>query len=629
MSRRVSVVAGKDSFHLQVFSIIMGMAFFLFAVDAGAQGWVTVANPHWNITLTDFGYSDFLLDNTPGFQGREYLSGEWGAAVGYQVAGRPLVTPQWLEPHFAYPDWTTPSTFYVILPLVELGLNADGLPIAQSVIANADVEITMDYEMIDTIVGTPMGTAPASAGGSGAVIHSDRYVLKQTYTVKNISGAAISSLELFQFLHGLQSQRGVYDNRLYSGTLGAYRHDTTLVGVDSWAVGAGSSASGLEDFISFQSSVAPSAYEIGFYGIEGNGVDFHSIGKPSEGVHLSIENNWQSAPYAARQGTDAFAPAQRWIAGAERWTLGSLGAGQSVSLDVLLSLCTATMVDPGTGSTGGCDGGSSVPGGLDYTFDDVTEPGGCFSEYARAEAAEIEVRVAHGEFDPITFLTPGGPVQLWNVSFSGVFSGSVSLCLAYDPMLLPAGLDENALRMYQFNGTAWQQLAGTVDTLRHTVTVAVTSLSAFALGVDGGAAYTVDGGIAPTSGGSVTGFGAYADGSGVTLVASANGGYAFSNWTENANVVGTSPSYSRTSDAAHTLTANFLAQPALSQAVASPDALTLAWPADAAGWVLQESPDLSPGGWSNSARAVGTVNAQKRVTVTPLTGRLFFRLLHP
>ena len=26
-------------------------------------------------------------DNTPGFQGREYLSGEWGAAVGYQSNG--------------------------------------------------------------------------------------------------------------------------------------------------------------------------------------------------------------------------------------------------------------------------------------------------------------------------------------------------------------------------------------------------------------------------------------------------------------------------------------------------------------------------------------------------------------
>jgi hypothetical protein len=72
-------------------------------LTALAQGPLTLANPHWNITLTDFGYSDFLLDNTPGFEGREYLSGEWGAAVGYQVAGGPNVNAQWLEPKGGQP----------------------------------------------------------------------------------------------------------------------------------------------------------------------------------------------------------------------------------------------------------------------------------------------------------------------------------------------------------------------------------------------------------------------------------------------------------------------------------------------------------------------------------------------
>ena len=63
---------------------------------------LTLANPHWNITLSDFGYSDYLLDNTPGFEGREYLSGEWGAAVGYQLAGGAVVSPQWLEKNFRF-----------------------------------------------------------------------------------------------------------------------------------------------------------------------------------------------------------------------------------------------------------------------------------------------------------------------------------------------------------------------------------------------------------------------------------------------------------------------------------------------------------------------------------------------
>lgn len=60
-----------------------------------------------------------------------------------------------------------------------------------------------------------------------------QYVLKQICTIKNISGAAISNIQLFQFLHGLQSQRGAYDNRTYTGPLNTFHYDVTMVGVDS------------------------------------------------------------------------------------------------------------------------------------------------------------------------------------------------------------------------------------------------------------------------------------------------------------------------------------------------------------------------------------------------------------
>ena len=157
----------------------------------------------------------------------------------------PGVAAEWLERNFVYPDWPTNSTFSVVSPLVQTGVNADNLPIAQSVIANAHLEITQRFEMLDTVVGTAMGTTPASAGGAGTFLHSNRYVLKQTYTVKNIAGAAISNVQLFQLLHGLNSQRGVYDNRLYTGQLSNFRYDTTLAGVDAYAAGAGA---GLVDF---------------------------------------------------------------------------------------------------------------------------------------------------------------------------------------------------------------------------------------------------------------------------------------------------------------------------------------------------------------------------------------------
>ena len=552
--------------HTPCVARLLPMAFAVFAAmvtllpphPVSAQG-LMLANPHWNITLSDFGYSDFLLDNTPGFEGREYLSGEWAAAVAYKPANGTTVLPQWLEPHFIFPDWDTHSTFHVVTPLTQTGLNADGLPIAQSVITNNHLEITLRHEMLDTVVGTPMGTVPASAGGTGTYIQSDRYALKQTCVIRNVSGAPISNLQFFQFLHGLSSQRGVYDNRLHPGPFSEFRYDATLAGVDAAAVGAGSSSGGLEDFISLQASAAPSGYEIGYYGVEGNGADDHAIGKPSEGVHLCVENNWSTPPYSSRLNTDQFAPAQRWIAGAQRWELGNLAAGQTASFDVLLTLRTGTRVTTGTGIAGGCNGGSSVPGGVDYEFEDVSSEGSCFGEYSQANSDELAIHIAEGEFEPFTFLTPGGPAQVWKLQFSGAYSGTALLTFGYDPLVLPSGFDESTLSLYQFTVGSWQKLPGTLDPLRHTIAVATTSLGTFALGVESLLTFTVSASTSPPNSGTISGAGAYADGSSVTLVASANTGYVFSNWTETGMVVSASPSYTFLAHDNRALTANFIA----------------------------------------------------------------------
>ncbi|MBE0543213.1 MAG: hypothetical protein IH623_17860 [Verrucomicrobia bacterium] len=543
-----------------LFAGLFSATLLLSSRPAVAQdGWLTLANPHWNITLTDAGYSDFLLDNTPGFEGREYLSGEWGAAVGYQLSDGAVVPPLWLEKNFWFPDWVTDSNFGVKSAIAQIGLNAENLPIAQAVLTNSHLEITLRHEMLDTVVGTPMGITPASSTDAGTFIHSDRYVLKQTCTVKNISGAAISNVQLFQLLHGLNSQRGLYDNRTYAGPLSEFRYDSTQAGVDTWAVGAGSSSAGLEDYISFHASVAPSAFENGHYGIEGNGVDDHSIGKPSVGVHLSIEDNWQNAPYRARAGTDFFAPAQRWVAGAQRWDLGNLAAGQSASLDVLLTLRTGTKVTNGPDKSGGCNGGSSVPGGLDYEFEDVSEDGSCFGDYSQADEVEVEARIAEGEFDDFSFLLPGGPVQLWEVEFSGSFSGEVHLNFGYDPTILPAGLDQTTLCLYQFTDHAWHKLPGAVNPVTHTIAVTVSSLSKFALGVDAaGETFTITGDVAPASSGTLSGPGDYAYGAQATIVATAAEGHAFASWTESGEVVSLSPGYNFIVRSNRTLTANFI-----------------------------------------------------------------------
>ncbi len=454
---------------------------------ASTGGTMLLANPSWNITLTDFGYSDFLLDNTPGFEGREYLSGEWGGAVAYSRDGK-TAAPTWLEPNFLFPDWRTNSDFHVVTGIHLVGSNVDGLPIAESVIANDDLEITLRFEMIDTVTGTPMGVSPASSAAPPKFVPSNRYVLSQTSTVRNISGSTVTGLQLFQLLHGFISQRGQYDNRSHAGKLPEYRYDMTMSGTDAASAGGQSSSEGLEDLIGFHSKRVPSAFEIGHYGIEANGVDDHSLGKPSEGVHLSIENNWQSAPYLARKNQDSFAPASRWVAGAQRWDLGSLAPGQSTSMDILLSLLTGTKVvvsGGGGGGGGSCNGGSSHAGGVDFEFEDVEQEGTFFGEFSGADDDELLERENDGEFALPTFDTPAGTRrQRWNLSYGGTHTGKIRLRFAYDPALLPAGYDENQLSIYHFHNGVWEKLHGKVNPAANTIETETTSLSPFMLGIN-------------------------------------------------------------------------------------------------------------------------------------------------
>ncbi|MEQ1854162.1 MAG: hypothetical protein ABMA01_21535, partial [Chthoniobacteraceae bacterium] len=114
-----------------------------------------------------------------------------------------------------------------------------------------------------------------------------------------------------------------------------------------------------------------------------------------------------------------------------------------------------------------------------------------------------------------------------------------------------------------------------------------------------------------------------------TLVAEAKPGYIFTNWTEGGTVVSTSASYSFTSSVNRALVGNFVTLPTLNSALPAPGSLLLAWPNGATGWILQESPDLSEGSWLNSTRTVNVVGSEKQVTVSPSTGRRFFRLIHP
>ena len=63
--------------------------------------------------------------------------------------------------------------------------------------------------------------------------------------------------------------------------------------------------------------------------------------------------------------------------------------------------------------------------------------------------------------------------------------------------------------------------------------------------------------VNPANAGTITGAGTYMPGETATLTATANGGYAFANWTEGGNVVSENSVYTFTVEAARTLVANF------------------------------------------------------------------------
>jgi hypothetical protein len=69
--------------------------------------------------------------------------------------------------------------------------------------------------------------------------------------------------------------------------------------------------------------------------------------------------------------------------------------------------------------------------------------------------------------------------------------------------------------------------------------------------------YTITTGWSPANGGITSGDGTYAAGTTATVVATANNGFTFVNWTENGTVVSTSASYTFTVSSNRALVANF------------------------------------------------------------------------
>lgn len=342
-----------------------------------------IASPEWGIFITDYGYADTMVDlrveEDLNFKGREYLSGEWGHAIAYNKSAS-SIGPTWLEPAFLFPEWTTNSNFTVVSPIATVGTNSTGQTIYQSMIANSDIEITIQSEVIDTRSGIQQGMTPASAAiSSEAAVSSSRYLLRQTYSYQNISGETLSDIKVFQMLHSLSALVALYDDRIYpgisssAGPLGfdaSHHFDSTLVGKDTDSGSFIDPAPCLTAPISLQapaenvfhydrltlhSNIAPSHIDNFYFGDQGAG-DNHIFGKPVFGSHINIEANslndldffdpgdsdYPNSPYFASSFGETTV-ADVWVATAQQHDLGSLTNGQSLSFSYLLSLTSKTV----------------------------------------------------------------------------------------------------------------------------------------------------------------------------------------------------------------------------------------------------------------------------------------------
>jgi hypothetical protein len=140
-------------------------------------------------------------------------------------------------------------------------------------------------------------------------------------------------------------------------------------------------------------------------------------------------------------------------------------------------------------------------------------------------------------------------------------------------------------------------------------------------------AYVITTSASPNGGGSTSGGGNYTNGASVTVVATANSGYAFLDWTENGVSVWASTHYSFAAGTNRALVANFA--PVLSFALPASDALLLSWPASATGYVPRQNASMDPGTWGEVTNPVNVVGEQKQVLIAPLSAPSFYRLWRP
>ncbi|MBC8127188.1 MAG: InlB B-repeat-containing protein [Gloeobacteraceae cyanobacterium ES-bin-144] len=139
----------------------------------------------------------------------------------------------------------------------------------------------------------------------------------------------------------------------------------------------------------------------------------------------------------------------------------------------------------------------------------------------------------------------------------------------------------------------------------------------------------------PASGGVVSGDGLFIAGDTAYLTTTATPGYIFQGWTENGTSVSTLNSYNFIVNGVRDLVANFVMADVptpidIQHAPAAGVAFAMEWSLVPGGWILEESPDMTPGSWIDTIRPDTPHDGLHHVEVTdPAPQKRFFRLKKP
>lgn len=282
--------------------------------------------PQWSIAIDDYGHSDYLLYLSTPFPNAysHDLLGEWASAVGYVGINEHLPPGQlsmWLNPNFRSPTWVSNSTFHVVSSQQLSDIDGDGLMEGTSIISNDQLEITIDNNPEPIQGGTQLGLQ------DGHAVESANYVLRQTYTLRNLTSESLSGVRFYQFLHAhpanshIAASVGLYDPTMYPGGLPEYRYDLTQYGESSGAPDDSKTCFVFQDFVGFSSIIQPTSWGVGGYS--------GHVSRRPVGVHVDIETD--SLENQTITALDEAATAAKYV-------VPDLGATNTASLQFVLAV---------------------------------------------------------------------------------------------------------------------------------------------------------------------------------------------------------------------------------------------------------------------------------------------------